>query len=518
MRYVERRSVWDRERAGVFPAFVSRDEEPVYDDAVVGAGITGLTAALLLKRAGRRVAVVDAERVGAGETLRTTAHLTEVVDVRFHELVRRHGVAETKLIAAAQRSAIATMAALADSLGVAYAWSWVSGYLYAEDDEQLRELEKEIGAAVALGLHATPTTSTPLPMAVRAALRFDNQAQLDPAPYVEALAAAIAGEGSNVFERTRVVGVEEGEPCRVECERGVLRATNVLVAANVPVNNRFAIHTKLVPYRTYAIAARLREPPPRGLFWDLAQPYHYVRSAEVDGEPVLIVGGEDHKVGEDRHTEVHTGKLETYARERFGELEVTHAWSGQIIETMDGLPYIGRNTGSEHVYVATGFAGNGMTQGTLAAMTIASAITGKEDPFANLFKATRMAPARSLPQYVKENAKVAGHFVADRLRGSFAPLDTLERDEGRVVFHGGHRYAVYRDPEGRVHALSAICPHLRCTVQWNTAEKTWDCPCHGSRFTPDGRVLNGPAASALPARELPSDGEESDLLVAGEPT
>jgi Rieske Fe-S protein len=277
-----------------------------------------------------------------------------------------------------------------------------------------------------------------------------------------------------------------------------IAADHVVMAAYAPLN-RFALQTKIAHYRSYAIAFLPNATVPPALFWDTSDPYHYTRTASIDGTRWLVVGGEDHKTGQNHDTAQSYAKLIAYASKRFGEVIVKHQWSGQIIESMDGLPFIGKNRGSSRVLVATAYSGNGMTFGTLAAMMLTDRILGRDNPWAALYDASRVKPIAGGKDFVRENLDVSLHLIGDRMkRADASSLDEVGRGEGKVVRLEGKKLAVYRDDRGTLHAFSPVCKHLGCHVDFNTAEKTWDCPCHGSRFgSADGAVINGPATAGL---------------------
>jgi glycine/D-amino acid oxidase-like deaminating enzyme/nitrite reductase/ring-hydroxylating ferredoxin subunit len=508
-------SVWsDTAPAAPFPAL---EAELAVDVAIIGGGITGITAARLLERAGKRVALLESRRIGKGESSKTTAHLTEVLDIRYGRLLSRFGEEGARLAARAQREAIARIAAFVSELGIACDLLRVPGFLYAESAGDLDLLREEERAAARAGVAAALVADVPLPFPVAGGLRFDGQGQLQPRDYLLGLAEGLAGGGSHIFEQTHVVDVEDGEPCRVVTERGVVLARDVIVAAHVPVSNRVLLHGKLAAYRTYVVGVELPLAGAAGitgLFWDTAEPYHYSRGQRLGGRTYLIVGGEDHKVGESDDTTAPFHRLEDYVRQRFGTpvAPTDHRWSGQIVVSADGLPYIGKNSLSSHVFVATGYGGNGVTQGTLAGMILADEVTGKKNPFAELFDATRIKPFASARAFVRENADYPRHLLADRLpQPGPAAMREIPAGEGRVLTVRGQRLAVYRNANGELSALSPACTHLGCLVHWNTTEKSWDCPCHGSRFDPHGRILNGPAVVPLQARPLPED-REGELL------
>ena len=467
------------------------------DVAIVGGGITGISAAALLKRAGKRVCVLEANRVAQGETGHTTAHLTEALDTRYHTLAQKFGKDGARIVAESSRAAIAQIESWSHAMGIS-SFTRLPGYLYAESADDARELEKECDAARDAGCAVSVTRDVPgLPFPVHAALRFENQAQFHVRDYVLPLAESIAGQGSHVFEETRVVDVHDGGPCKVLTDRGVVTADHVLVCANAPLS-RVLLQTKVAHYRSYALGARLEGPVPFGLFWDTADPYHYMRAAKDGAGDVLIVGGEDHRTGQDDDTRERYAALAEWTEKHFRVRSFAYAWSGQIVEPVDGLPYIGRAPASEEVLVATGFSGNGMTFGTVAALMFFDMVLGRESPWAELYRATRVTPLASAVDYVRENVDFPLHFIGDRMRrAEVRSLDEVAAGEGKLVRLGKKRVAAFRDAHGALSVCSAVCPHLGCLVDFNAAEQTWDCPCHGSRFATNGRLINGPATQDL---------------------
>jgi glycine/D-amino acid oxidase-like deaminating enzyme/nitrite reductase/ring-hydroxylating ferredoxin subunit len=495
-------SLW---RAGAAaPAFSPLSGDLDVDVAIIGAGITGLTAAAHLAAAGRSVAVLEMRTVGAGETGQTTAHLTEAFDTRFSSLIKDFGEEAARLVARSHREAINEIERLARIHGIACDFTRVPGFLYTERQADLDQLSEELAAARQAGVQAEWLNAVPLPYRVAGGIRFLDQARVHPLRYLHGLADALSRAGVRIFEQTRALGVAEDETCRVETDRGVVMARHVIVAANVPVNNRVFTHTFLYPYRSYAIAAPLLAGDLDGLFWDTDDPYHYTRVQEVDGRRMLIVGGEDHKTG----TEPETGRcyeaLERYVHDRFDVGPIEHRWSGQIIETADGLPCIGRNALESRVFIAGGYSGNGITYGTYAGMLLADLAVGRDHPAAELYKPTRFTPMASAKDYLLENLDFPRYFVLDRLTTHDAEAGTADDvapGEGRLLLVEGEKLAVYRDDGGVLHTLSPVCTHMACDVRWNSAERSWDCPCHGSRFSPEGRVINGPAVKDLERKE-----------------
>ena len=475
------------------------------DVAIVGGGITGLTAALLLARQGQRVVLLERDRIGSGETGNTTSHITEAVDIRYQTLIKDFGEEAAGLVAGSSREATTWMEQVAASGPDQCGFARLPGYLYTEKNADVEFLANELDAARRAGCDVEWVDRVPLPFPTRGAVRWNHQAQVHATRYLDRLLQMASAAGVAIFEGTPVIGVQEGTPCRVETEHATVEALAVVVAANVPINNRVLLHTKLAAYRSYAIAAEVPAGYVDGLFWDTDAPYHYTRCQVIDGKTFLIVGGEDHKTGEKSDTEACFDALVAYTRQRFGVTTEAYRWSGQIIEPVDGLPFIGLNSGSQHVYVGTGYSGNGITFGTVAGMIVSDAILGKTNPYATLFDATRVKPLASAVAFVKENAAVAAHLVTDRLTSlnvEEKSIQALKPGEGGVFNSDEGRIAVCRTQSGTVQAVSAVCTHLGCDVAWNNAEQTWDCPCHGSRFSPDGTVLNGPAVVEL--RRVPS--------------
>lgn len=468
------------------------------DVCVVGGGIAGLTTARLAQRDGRSVVVLDAGRIAARDSGHTTAHLTEMLDHGYVTLRSHFGAKGALMAAVASRVAIETIERTALDEGIACRLSRVTGWRWADTPSQLSDLEEELEAMQQSGLRASIARETPLPWRVAGALRVEDQAQFHPREYLLGLADRIVADGGQLFEGTRAIRIQEGARCTVETERGAVRCHDVVVATHHPVSSKFALHTKIAPYRTYALAARVPSLPRPGLYYDSEDPYHYVRTQDTSAGSFLVVGGEDHKVGHDEETHARHEALERWTHERFPGAEVAYRWSGQVIEPADGLPFIGRAPLSSRVYVATGFSGTGMTFGTVAGLVIADAIAGRENAFAGLFDATRVKPLAQARRYIAENVDYPAALARDRIdRGQVARPADVPAGEGRLVRVDGRMVACYRESTGALRAVSAVCTHLGCHVHWNDAERSWDCPCHGSRFDTAGRVLNGPAVKAL---------------------
>jgi glycine/D-amino acid oxidase-like deaminating enzyme/nitrite reductase/ring-hydroxylating ferredoxin subunit len=479
-------------------AWPALDRDLEVDVAVVGGGIAGVTAARLLGRAGLRVALVEARRLGDGDTGHTTAHLTELLDEGYATIRSHFGRDGAALAAESQRAAIRRIADLVLEDGIACQLARVPAYVYAETVDEAEELEEELAAMREAGVDATRVELASLPFPTRAALRVEGQGRFHPLAYVLGLARRFAEAGGLVFEGTRALEIEDGRRRAVVTPGGTIRCGDVVVTTHAPVSSRIALHSKMAPYRTYALAAEVPSPPADALYYDSRDPYHYVRLQEADGGKLLVAGGEDHKPGHEAPTSRQHDKLERWVHARWPRARVVARWSGIVWEPADGLAFIGRSSGSDHVWVGTGFSGTGMTFGTLAAMIVSDGVLGVESPYAKLYDATRVKPIAQARRYAAENADVAARLAKDRIdRGEVESLDEVPPGEGRLVRVQGRMVAAYRSEVGELSAVSARCTHLGCHVRWNDAEACWDCPCHGSRFSAMGAVLSGPAVEAL---------------------
>jgi glycine/D-amino acid oxidase-like deaminating enzyme/nitrite reductase/ring-hydroxylating ferredoxin subunit len=472
------------------------------DVAVVGAGITGVTVAHLLKREGKSVALLEMRRVGLGTTGNTTAKLTVGHSLVYAKLSSSLGVDAARLYADSNREAISQMNTLATELGIECDWEPASNYVYTESSGRLDKLEEELEAMRSAGIHAEMTRETDLPYPVAGAIRVNEQAQFHPLKYLAGLAAQIPGDGSHVFEQTRATGVKRGETTTVETSSGRVLARHVVVTTQLPFLDRGLFFAKAHPQKSFAVSAKVTDDrAPRGMYISIDEPTRSIRSAPSgDGSRQLIVGGESQRPGDEQNDEHAYQALEEFMRAEFGVPSERH-WSAHDYIPADGLPYIGRlRRGDERLHVATGFAKWGLTKGTIAAQIITDAIVGRSNPWAALYDTRRWTPRASAKSLAAENGRVAQRFVADRIRPRRAQ-EQLAPGDGAVIRVGLRHQAVYRDESGNTHVLSARCPHLGCLVAWSEADKTWECPCHGSRFTAEGGILQGPATTGLARRE-----------------
>jgi glycine/D-amino acid oxidase-like deaminating enzyme/nitrite reductase/ring-hydroxylating ferredoxin subunit len=470
------------------------------DVCIVGAGIAGLTTAYLLSKTGKRVVVVDDGPTAGGETCRTTAHLVSALDDRFYNLERLHGAEGARLAAQSHVAAIDQIERIVRDEIIECDFVRVDGYLFVPPGDDLAQLDDELQAALRAGLDVSRVDRAPITsFDTGPALRFPMQGQFHILKYLRGVADAAKRQGARIYNGTHVDRIEGGRDARVETSRGVIRAGAIVVATNSPVNDLVAIHTKQAAYRTFVIGAVVRRGSvPQILLWDTPDPYHYVRVVQSGPHDILIVGGEDHKTGQANDAPQRFRRLEEWTRERFPQVQsFEFQWSGQVMEPIDSLALIGRNPlDSDNVYIATGDSGNGMTHGTIAGMLLTDLISDRENPWARLYDPSRKTLG-ALKEFVKENVNVAAQYADLVTPGELDDVTAIGRGEGGILRRGAAKVAVYRDEDGTLHERSAFCTHLGCVVQWNSTEKTWDCPCHGSRFQTDGHVVNGPAIRPL---------------------
>ena len=471
------------------------------DVCIVGAGIAGLTTAYLLAKEGRQVIVLDDGPSAGGETCRTTAHLVTALDDRFYNLERLHGAEGSRLAAQSHAAAIDRIERIVADEKIACDFTRLDGYLFVAPGDDPSQLDTELAAAHRAGLtDVTRVARAPIDtFDTGPALEFPRQAQFHVLKYLNAVADAAKRRGARIFNGTHADAMTGGSNASVKTSRGVVTAGAIVVATNSPVNDLVAIHTKQAAYRTFVVGARIKSGTvPRILLWDTADPYHYLRLQQADGHDVLIVGGEDHKTGQADDGEDRFRRLEEWTRERFAGVEgFEFRWSGQVMEPVDSLALIGRNPlDSDNVYIATGDSGNGMTHGTIAGMLLTDLIVGRENPWTRLYDPSRKTLG-AVKEFARENLNVAAQYADLVTPGEVDDVSQIRPGDGAIVRRGITKVAVYRDDGGVLHQRSAICTHLGCVVRWNSAERTWDCPCHGSRFQTDGHVVNGPAIAPL---------------------
>jgi glycine/D-amino acid oxidase-like deaminating enzyme/nitrite reductase/ring-hydroxylating ferredoxin subunit len=486
------------------PEFAQLDADVRADFAVIGGGIVGITTALLLREAGASVVLLEADRLARGVTGHTTAKVSSQHGMIYGHLHARFGADGARTYAHVNERALEWIADRVARDAIDCDFRRRPSYAYVTSPAQRSRAEDEAQAAAEAGLAARLTVTTPLPYPVEAAVQVDDQAEFHVRKYLLALVNTLAGDdGCEIFERTRAIQVD-AEHGVVQTPGGRVSAGAIVVATHFPFLDRSLAFARVHPQRSYAILCRIGGSPPAGMFISADSPTHSVRAVPLDGEELLLVGGEGHKTGTGGDTRERYRRLEAFAREHWDVRSVAYRWSAQDNSTVDGVPYVGKLTPrSDRLFMATGFAKWGMTGGTAAARLLADLLLVRENPAARLFDPNRLKLRASATEFVKENAQVGLRFVADRVtQRTNRPIADLQPGEGDLVRLADELVAGYRDEDGTLTAVSPTCTHLGCRVNWNTAERSWDCPCHGSRFEPSGEVLHGPAVHRLERKPL----------------
>jgi glycine/D-amino acid oxidase-like deaminating enzyme/nitrite reductase/ring-hydroxylating ferredoxin subunit len=486
-------SVWQETTTEIKP--IQASQETRFDVIIVGAGITGITTGLLLQSSGKKCLILESHSVGFGTTSGTTAHLNTLLDVPYTTIIKNFDVDKGKLVARATRDAIRLVKSNIRKYGIRCGFEMCDGYLLAEDEKQAKELREIHNACNSVGIHARYTKDVPATIPFVKAICVPQQAKFHPLRYVMALAEAFENEGGVIITNCRVTRAEEGDTVTVETENGSFTASHLIYATHIPPTVNL-VHLRCAPYRSYVIACHLKgDGYPDDLIYDMADPYHYYRSQVIDGVNYLIAGGEDHRTGPTESAEASFRNLENHVRKNFEIESITQKWSSQYYEPADGLPYIGKMPGhADNVLVATGFGGNGMVYSGVSAKILSSLVLNEEDELTHAFSPSRIKPVAGFKNFVEHNFGVLKSLV-DKLFASeeINGFADLAPGDGKVLTLDGQYLGIYKDDSGAIHVVNATCTHLKCTVGWNHAEKSWDCPCHGARFTMDGKVLNGPA-------------------------
>ena len=449
------------------------------DVAIIGGGIVGITSAFLLKQAGVSVAVLEADRIIKGVTGYTTAKITSQHGLIYNRLISESGRGKAKQYAESNQAAIDKIEYIVRSWDISCDFTIKPAYVYAGSEDSAQKILDEVRAARSLGLPASFEDNLQLPFETYGAVRFNHQAQFHPRKYLCGLAREIQGEGCYIFEKTRALGIEGGDPLVVKTDKGTVRAEDVIQATHFPILDKPGeLFKKLHQSISYVLGVHIDEPFPEGMFINAEEPARSLRSQPADGGELVLVVGDAHPTGNGKPTKQHYRHLEEWASSIFTVRSIDYHWSTQDVMPDDGVPLIGRITpDSEHSYIATGFQKWGMTTGTAAAMILTDTILGRDNPWAEVYDPSRSKSVEPLPT-----------------RGE---LSRLAPGEGAIIEKGKEKVAAYRDPQGALYTLNPSCRHMGCTVSWNDAEKTWDCPCHGSRYNARGEVILSPAVYGL---------------------
>lgn len=466
-----------------------------YDVIIIGGGITGITTALLLQSEGKDCLLIESNNIGYGTSGGTTAHLNTLLDIPYYTMQQNFGKPEAAQVYRSVEEALNLIKYNVERYNIDCGFKTADAYLFAQDQDQEKELDKVMETSNESGLQMSFTQQIPVPIPFTKAAKAGGQAKFSPLPYIHGLAKAFEDAGGTIVQQCRVTDVDNAAHVIVNTDCGAFTATDVIYATHIPPGVNL-IHLRCVPYRSYAMAVTLADDAyPEDLCYDMSDPYHYYRTQEVNGQKYLIAGGEDHQTGHMENTEQCFLKLESHVRKYFNVKEVSYKWSSQYYESADGLPYIGNLPGqSDHIYVASGYGGNGMTYSAMAALLLKRIIMKEKPANESLFNPNRIKPIAGFTTFISHNADVAKLFLGKLLPGDkLSALAEIAPGEGKVVKYDNKKVALFKGDEGSIHAVSPVCTHMGCDVAWNSAERSWDCPCHGARYNVDGTVLNTPA-------------------------
>ncbi|MEO6136101.1 MAG: FAD-dependent oxidoreductase [Ginsengibacter sp.] len=498
-------SVWQNN----IPEYISKvfvDLTETYDVIIVGGGMTGITTALLLQEAGKKCLVAEAQTLGFGTSSGTTAHLNTILDLTYDQIAKNFGEDNAKLVLKSTLESINLVNNNVDKFGIDCEFSRQQGYLFSQDETQSDDLDEAFTVSEKIGCRVAYSDTIPIPVDFKKALVFQQQGQIHPTKYLLGIAKAFEDAGGVIVQQCRVTNVHENEEkiLEVETVQGTLLAHNLIYATHIPPGVNL-LHFRCAPWRSYAMALQLNDDNyPDGVAYDMIDSYHYYRTLEMNGEKFLIAGGQDHKTAEEKNTDQCFVELEQYLRQYFDVKNVAYQWSSQYYVSADGLPYIGHLPGNpDNVFVATGYGGNGITFSHVAASVLTGLIVNKESEYEKLYNPSRVKPVAGFSEFVKNAADVTANLVskifpADKIND----LDDMQNGEAKVVNYEGHSVAIYKDEDGIIHSVDPACTHIQCTVAWNQSEKAWECPCHGSRFSEHGEMLNAPARKDLARIDL----------------
>jgi glycine/D-amino acid oxidase-like deaminating enzyme/nitrite reductase/ring-hydroxylating ferredoxin subunit len=469
------------------------------DIAIVGGGMTGITCAYLLKNEGFKVAVIEANRILHGTTGHTTAKITSQHDLIYYKIKKNMGVEMAQQYADANQTAINTIASFVKEKNIDCDFYSSSAYVYTQEDKYVKQIQDEVETASSLGIKATYLQEVPLPFPIKAAIRFDDQARFHPLKYLLTLANEIPGDGNHIFEQTRAIDIQQDNYCIVTTNRDKsVTAKKVIIASHFPFYDGNGLYfSRIFPYRSYVLGVKTKDEFPEGMFLSAEEPVRSLRIQDFENDKLILVGGENHKTGQGKDTSIYYENLQNFAEQTFQVDSIPFRWSTQDYTTLDEVPYTGRLTSkTPNLYVATGFRKWGMTNSTASAIILRDLIVHGKSPWQEVYNPSRFTPGASAKTFIVENVDVAKHLVTGKLTAVPNEID-LRPGEGKVVDINNEKVGVYKDTDGNLHTVDITCRHMGCELKWNSAEKSWDCPCHGSRFTYDGDIIEGPALKRL---------------------
>ena len=495
-------SIWQHGKEDLLPAKNKADE--VYDVLIAGGGLTGIATGLLLQKAGKKCIIAESHTIGFGTSGGTSAHINTFFDTTYGEAAKNFGEENAQLLAKAAEEAISLIKKNVGEYNIDCGLEEKTGYIFSLDEKQDNELEQLVEDATKAGVKMDIINDSPFPIPYTKIAVTPGQAQFHPVEYLFGIAKAFENAGGTILTNCRVTGTENATTIKVQTTCGNILAQNLIWATHIPPGVNL-LHFRAAPYRSYVIGVRLNDNNyPDALGYDLEDPYHYYRSHEIDGTKYLLAGGEDHKTAHEENTEECFRKLEAYVHQYFDVKEVAFKWSSQYFQPADGLAYIGHLPGNpDNIFVATGYGGNGMMYSHIAAITLSDMLLGFENKYIQLFDPNRVKPVAGFSDFVKEGADVVKNLIGGKFSGEkIKEFTNLAAGEAKLVKYEGHKIALYKDEQHNLFAVNPSCTHIHCTVSWNSAEQSWDCPCHGARYACTGEVLTGPAVRDLEVIDL----------------
>lgn len=475
-------------------------EDLEVDVAIIGGGIVGITSAYLLKKEGTKVAVIESDRILQGTTGHSTAKITSQHGLIYARLKNMLGEELSRQYADSNEKAIQLIAHTVAEHNIDCDFGWRPAYVYTQSDKYIKDIEDDVKAASSLGIQASYLDDIPLPLAVQAAERFDNQAQFHPLKYLKVLAETIPGEGSHIFEQTEAVNIDDnGSPLVITRNGNKVKAEKIIIASHYPFFDGGGLYfSRIYQDKSYIVGVKIKEKFPEGMYINAEEPTRSLRSQSYEDGELVLLGGEHHKTGYGNDTNIHYQNLIDFGRNTFEIQDILYRWSTQDCMTIDGVPYIGNLTPrSPNLYLATGFGKWGISGGTAAAMILSDLIIRGDSPWAQVYNPFRLSLS-GLKTFVWQNVDVAKSYITGKLEGFTMTEDIdVKTGEAQVIAKDGERIGVYRDEQNKLHMIDTTCTHLGCELQWNDGERTWECPCHGSRFTYEGDIVEGPAINRL---------------------
>lgn len=497
------KSLWQK-TSSPYKSVNRPDKKNIYDVIIIGGGITGITTGLLLQQSGFNCLVIEAQNLCFGTTGGTTAHINTLLDTPYNTIAKNFGKENASLVASAAKEAVALIRQHIRKYAIACDYESADAYLFSTNKQQTQELEDIVQATKEAGVNMKYTKKIPLAVDFEKAAVVTGQAKFHPVSYVYALAQAFENHGGVILQQARVTGIEENDTIAVQTNNSRYLAKKVIHATHTPLGVNL-VHLRCQPFRSYAIAVHLRNNAyPDDLIYDMYDPYHYYRTQEINGKKYLVAGGFDHKTGKKENEESCLRELEEFIRKKFNVSSIYAKWSSQFFEPADGLPYIGSLPGhGDSMYVAAGFGGNGMTYSHVAALTIRAILKNQESPYISLFNPNRIKPVAGFKHFISHNVAAAKNIISKIFPGEkIKELEELKPGEGKVLVYEKEKLAIYKDAEGNISAVNPSCTHLQCTVSFNDTELSWDCPCHGARYSITGEVLNAPTSMPLEKIQL----------------